>query len=305
MAMRQTIREKKTMENKKEQINKFKVTGTLVENKLVEKVAKSGANTGKAYITGDIVIKSMLDNEENLIPIRLYAFEQTKDGKANQLFASYKDLANKLNRRITISGSFGENRFWSEKTGEIASQQVLNGRFINDASVSAPDEATYELSGFIARELVEKVNKEDEIYLYELVLGQCNYDDTSASQFKLHVRPDAASIADAVRSQYIVGSTVHIYGDIRYTTQTITREVTDVAFGAPRANSFVVTNRAFFITSGENPVEGEGAYTMEDIVRYKKAISAADIDLSRQAKAAAKPAAAAAKVAPKKGTSLL
>ena len=293
------------MENKKEQINKIKVTGTLVENKLTERVAKSGANTGKSYITGDIIIKAMLDNEENLIPIRLYAFEQTKDGKANQLFASYKDLANKVGRRITVSGSFGENRFWSEKTGEIASQQVLNGRFINDANVSSPDEAVYELSGFVARELVEKTNKEDEIYLHEMVLGQSNYNDSSASQFKLHVRPDALAIANAVRDQYIVGSTVHIYGDIRFTTQKITREVTDVAFGAPRANSFVVTNRAFFITSGENPIEGESAYSMEDILRYKKAIAASDIDVSRQAKAAAKPAATAAKVAPKKGTSLL
>lgn len=293
------------MENTKEQINKIKVTGTLVENKLTERVAKSGANTGKSYITGDIVIKAMLDNEENLIPIRLYAFEQTKDGKPNQLFASYKDLANKVGRRITVSGSFGENRFWSEKSGEIASQQVINGRFINDASVSAPDEATFELSGFVARELVEKTNKEDEIYLHEIVLGQSNYDDSTASQFKLHVRPDALAIANAVREQYIVGSTVHIYGDIRYTTQKITREVTDVAFGAPRANSFVVTNRAFFITSGENPIEGEGAYSMEDILRYKKAIAASDIEISRRAKSAAKPAAAPAKTAAKKGTSLL
>lgn len=289
----------------KEQINKISITGTLVENKLTEKVAKSGANAGKTFITGDIVIKAMLDNEENLIPIRLYAFEQNKDGAPNQFFASYKGLADKLNRRIRVDGSFGENRFWSEKTGEIAAQQVLNGRFINDASVSAPDQAIFELSGFIARELVEKTNKEDKIYLHELILGQANYNDDSAYQFKLHVRPADVQIAHAVRSQYVIGSTVHVYGDIRFTTQKITREVSDVAFGAPRANSFVVTNRGFFITSGENPIEGETAYSMDDILRYKKAITASDLEISHRAKAAAKPAADGKTSPTKKATSLL
>lgn len=293
------------MENKKETINKIRITGTLVENKLEERVAKSGANAGKSFITGDIIIKAMLDNEENLIPIRLYAFEQTKEGKANQLFASYRDLGNKVGRRFTISGTFGENRFWSEKTGTIASQQVINGRFINDASVSTPDEAIFELSGFVARELTEKVNKEDEIYIYEMVLGQSNYNDSSAYLFKLHVRPGDASVANAVRAQYTAGMTVHLYGDIRYTTQTITREVTDVAFGAPRANSYVVTNKAYFITTGETPIEGESAYALDDISRYKKAISAEDIEIAKKAKASAKPGTTAAQAAPKKATSLL
>lgn len=293
------------MENKKETINKIRITGTLVENKLEERVAKSGANAGKSFITGEIIIKAMLDNEENLIPVRLYAFEQTKEGKPNQLFASYRDLGNKVGRRFTISGTFGENRFWSEKNGEIASQQVINGRFINDASVSTPDEAIFELSGFVARELTEKVNKEDEVYIYEMVLGQSNYNDSSAYLFKLHVRPGDVSVANAVRAQYTAGMTVHLYGDIRYTTQTITREVTDVAFGAPRANSFVVTNKAYFITTGENPIEGESAYSLDDISRYKKAISAEDIEIAKKAKASAKPGTTAAKTAPKKATSLL
>ena len=50
----------------------------------------------------------------------------------------------------------------AKRLAQFASQQVINGRFINDASVSTPDEAIFELSGFVARELTEKVNKEDE-----------------------------------------------------------------------------------------------------------------------------------------------
>ena len=95
----------------KERINKITITGTFVENKLREGVAKNGKNTGKSYISGEIIVKSVIDGKDNLFPIRLYAFEQTKDGRENKLYASYRDLQKLLNRRITVSGSFSENRF--------------------------------------------------------------------------------------------------------------------------------------------------------------------------------------------------
>ena len=55
----------------------------------------------------------------------------------------------------------------------------------------------------------------------------------------------------------------------------------------------------------KTPIEGESAYALDDISRYKKAISAEDIEISKKAKASAKPGTTAAQAAPKKATSLL
>lgn len=287
----------------KEKINKITITGTLVENKLREGVAKNGKNTGKSYISGEIIVKSVIDGKDNLFPIRLYAFEQTKEGKENKLYASYRDLQKLLNRRITVSGTFSENRFWSEKTGQIASQQVLNGRFINEAKAGTPDGATYDFSGYVAKELVEKTNKENEIYAYELLVGQTNYTETEASFYRFHIDPSRTDIINSVRELYVTGSTVHFSGEIRYVSENITKETTAVAFGSPQARNFVVTNRNYFITGGESPITGESAYDMEDMLAYKKANQAKDIEIQNKAKASG--GVSTAGVLKTKATSLL
>lgn len=268
------------------EINRISITGTLVENKLVERVAKEGVNAGKRFISGEIIVKAVIDGVDNFIPINLYSWELTQDGKTSKNFTNYKNLSTMLNARITVTCSdrgISEKRFWSAKTGTVVSQQIINGKFIAAANAGAEDSATFEFSGYVGRELIEKIAKDESVYAYEIILGQANYKRDSASLLKFNVRLDKQLIIDGIKKSYIPGVTVHIYGDIRFVTSTVQREQPKVAFGEPQVSSYVVTHKSFFITSGDEPItEGtEGAYTMEEILKFKKAIAASDVALQK------------------------
>lgn len=267
----------------KEQTNKITLIGTVVENKLRQGTAKTGPHAGLNYISGEIILKCVLDGADNFIPVNFYTFEITKTKAPSKLYGSYKKIA--VGQRLEISGFFSENRFWSEKTGQIASSQKVSGRFVNQARPGTNDTATFELSGFVSRSLTEKLDKQNKLYAYELLVGQTNYNDTSASLFRFHISPEKEDIARIVRDKYIAGATVHFFGDIRYTTTTVTKELSNnIEFGEPKVSSLVMTNKNYFITSGEAPITGDTAYSLADIQRYKSAIAVRDVEIQQKAK---------------------
>lgn len=287
---------------KKQQLNRVTITGTLVENKLTDVMIKTGANAGKNAISGEIVIKCLLDGSEQLFPIRLFTSEVTAEGKPSKLYTSYKDLAKKVGSRITVSGSLSENRFWSEKTNNVASAQTISGRFISDAKINAQDEASFEISGFVARELTEKVNKENEIYAYEMAVAQYDYKEKNADVFKLHVSKDDVKIANAIMDEFVAGTTVHFYGNLRFLSETISREV-EMAFGSPTVSNYEVTNRYYFITGAAVAIADETAYTEDDIKKIKANNTARDLEIQNKG-ANTKPADAKTPTG-KKGANLL
>jgi hypothetical protein len=270
----------------KERTNTIRIVGTLVENKLREGVTKNGKSAGKAYISGDIIVKSILDGKEELFDIRLYAFDTTQAGQPNKLYSSYKNLTNLINRRVVITGYLSENRFYSNKTSTIAAQQRLNGRFISEAPITeTADSATFEFSGYVANKLTPKTRKgETTPYLYEITCGQENTKATSASMFHFHVAPDRTDIINSINSLYTIGSTVKFSGELRYVSQKIEKKETKPAFGTPTAHSFVVTNKYFYITSGDSPITGETAYVMDEMKKYKGVRVEADMELQKNAK---------------------
>ena len=270
-----------TIAIKKQQVNKFKVVGILSENQLKEQVAKTGKNAGKSFISGNIVIKATIDGVEQLFPIRLYALEVTQKGERNKLYDAYASLNDFINRRVIVTGALSENRFWSAKTKQIMSAQILFGRFVNEAKAEK-DTAVFEFSGYVGRELTEKTTKDGALYAYELVLGQVDYTGKSAQIFKFQVNKDREDIAKFIRENYLAGSTVNIEGNINFITETKTKEK-HVAFGEAQASSYTVTNHYFYITAGVPVIEDESAYAMDEILAYKKAIAAHDVEIQNRA----------------------
>jgi hypothetical protein len=273
----------------KERQNLIRIIGTLVENRLREGVAKSGKSVGKSYISGDIIIKCVIDGKDELFPIRLYAFDTTQAGQPNKLYASYKNLANLINRRVSVTGYLSENRFWSAKTSVIAVEQRLNGRFISEAPISeTTDSATFEFSGYVATKLTAKTRKGETVpYIYELICGQENTKGTSASMFHFHVAPDRTDIIDSINRLYSIGATVKFSGDLRYVSQRIEKKDDKPAFGTPTARAYIVTNKYFYITTGDNPITGDTAYVMDEMKKFKASRVEADMDIQNRAKNAA------------------
>lgn len=274
----------------KERQNTIRIVGTLVENKLRENVAKGGASAGKSFISGDIVVKSVIDGKDEFFPVRLYAFDTTQAGQPNKLYSSYKNLSNLLNRRVVVSGYLSENRFYSIKTKAIAAEQRLNGRFISEAPLAeTADSATFVFSGYVASALAPKTRKgETTPYAYQIICGQENSKATTASMFHFDVSPDRTDIVDYIKKSYAVGQTVKFSGDIRFVTQKVVKEQKNVAFGTPTAQAFTVTNKSFLITSGDAPISGDTAYDMPSMQKYKSTRVEADMELQNSKAAAAK-----------------
>jgi hypothetical protein len=280
----------------KERTNTIRIVGTLVENKLREDVAKNGKSAGKTYISGEIIIKCNLDGADELFPVHLYAFDVKQDGTPNKLFASYKNIANLVNRRIVVTGYFSERRFYSAKTAKIAAEQRLNGRFVSEAPIAeTADSATFSFSGYVASKLESKTRKDETApYLYEIYFGQENNKATASSIFHFHVAPNRTDIINSINKLYTVGQTVKFAGDLRFVTQKIVKEEKAPAFGQPTAHAFTVTNKYYYITSGDAPITGETAYTMDEMKHYHDIRVENDIELQSAGKSAAAQSAAPA-----------
>ena len=263
-------------------VNNIRIVGTLIESRLKEGVIKKGSNAGKQYISGDIIVRCMLDGSENLIPVSLYSTEVTAKGEISKLFSNYQNLKNQIGRRLSIQGSFEENRFLN-KDGEVVSSTRIKGRFINDARPNDADEATFEFGGFVARELSEKKNKAGETYLWAITLGQADYRDSSASLTEFHLDPSRTDVIRKMQEVYKAGTTININGNIRFVTKEtlIEADTSNDLFGTREPKARKITNRYFYITNGKQPLSmsSEEAYTMDDIRRYKEAIASADAAL--------------------------
>jgi hypothetical protein len=270
------------MENiQKENKTLFTIIGQLVSADLKEGTYKSGPNAGKGFISGSIVVKSTLDNEPNLFEIELFQNEQTKTGEVNKLYTAYKGLNTMINTMVQVDGAINENRYFNKKTGTISSSNRLDGRYVSKAQPGKVDSAVFEVSGFVNRELVEKTNKKGEVYTYEMELGQRLQSVKKPGQImRFHIDPAQAEIIRHIESSYTIGTTVSFYGNIRFVTRTQTYEQSGVAFGEARVKTSTIVNRNFFITGGNEPLDGDTAYEPEEIQAVAKAIAAKDVEMS-------------------------
>lgn len=275
--------------------NEVIITGRLV----AADIKKDFDKNGKSYISVNATIQSEIKGKTNTFEVDFYAREMTKDNKVNKLYTTYSEIENFLNKKVNVSGELTENRFWSSNAGQLVSAQKINGKFIKGELETTADSATFTIGGFVIKELVEKVNKNNEVYRYDLSIGQANYNNTSMSVFVLHVDPADTEIVRGVKT-YQAGMTVQVKGNLCFTSEQVTVVDENSGFGEEISRVYTNKQKNYFITGGSNPIKGEesGQYSMDLIQSLIAAYKQKDVELQSGASAqeAKKPAEKAAPV---------
>lgn len=277
-----------------------KTNQITIVGKLVSADVKTGFDKGgNSYVSTTAVIESVLDGVSNVFEVNFYSKEMTKDNKVSKLYTDYVNLPALAGKKVEVSANFRETRFWSTKNNQMASGMALSGRFVKGALPTANDEATFMVGGFILTALTERVNKNNEIYRYDLAIGQSNYNDTKMSKFTLHVDPSKPEIVRGAR-QYELGSTVLLKGVLHSIEESKTVESSSTAFGEPITKTYTNTIKSYFITAGSDPIKGEEAYSTEVIKSLVEAYKAEDAEIAAKAQnaAAESPAPAVENPAP-------
>ena len=256
-------------------INKVYVVGTVQE----VNVEPRTSSTGRDYVSGKIVVKTEINNIESLIEMRVLAFAKTNSGEDSKVYASYLKLDGYLGKRVRVTGDLREGSMVNQNTGGVNHFNEIYVKFVNPARNDDIDCATFEYSGFVVKGLYERKNKEDELLGYRLEVGQANYNNTSMQVLRFDVDKNDLNIASIIESNYTVGSTVNFSGTISYISHTETR-TEEVAFGDPIVKTFVVSEKTFRITGGNEPFSDEdpATYTQAEIKKLVEAYKAADVE---------------------------
>lgn len=269
-------------ENKIEFLKTNQVT---ITGKLVEAIVKTGFDkNNKAYASVDATVSCMLNGQANVFEINFYSKEMTAKNEVSKLYTSYTKMPELKGRKVEISAEISENRFWSANLGQIASSQKLVGKFIKGVLETEPDKALFEVGGFIAKEVVEKVNKNNEIYRYDLVLGQANYNNTGMRGITLNIAPTDRELVAGAKT-YATGMTVFVKGRLESIEQQVTVEDENSGFGEKIVRVYTNKLKGFYITGGSKPITDpeKGAYDMNTIKGLIDAYKAKDIELMNAA----------------------
>lgn len=259
--------------------NSFKLIGTVGGVNMERKIRKTD---GKAYISGNAEINATIDGKECSYEVSFYANEMTTDNKPSQLYKTYSELDQFIGKKVEINGSIRENRFFSPKGGNMVSAQVLDGRFVKGVSSNTADEATWELGGFVTSTLVEKKNKDEEIYRYDLMIAQSNYKEDNISVFTVHGEPEKTNIIKGLNT-YQAGDTVILRGVMLFTVTTEEVQVSEGGFGEPIVKTYTNRQKNWYVTGGSQPVQTEAAYTNTEITDFISAYKSRDVQLTEEA----------------------
>ena len=268
------------MENKLFRDNSFKIVGKLTNADLTIGNRKSD---GAQFASVKATITSSFNGKVNEYEVSFYANEKTAQGADNKLFATYSALPELVGKKVEISGSISESRFWSSKTEQMASAQVLNGRWVKGVTESSVDEANYVLGGFVANEVTQKTTKDGAVYRYDLTIAQSNYNGDNLSMFTVHVDPEDREILAGVQG-YHAGDTVQVQGDLSFVVEEKVVEDKNVGFGKPVLKKFTNITKTFRITGGSNPIHDETSYDNAIIRTLIDAYKASDVERMTEAK---------------------
>lgn len=260
--------------------NTFKVVGTLIK---ADTNLRTNPDNGEQSISVTATVSSVIEGKTNEFTIKLFSKALTTEGKPNGLYASYSKMAEMEGQKVEISGSMSENRYYSTTTEQMVSAQVLNGRWVKGVPVATADEATYTIGGFIIKGVTEKVNKQNEIYRYDVAIAQSNYNGDNISVFNLNIDPSNVEVLNGVRS-YNIGDTVKLVGDLTSVVETKTVEDSTAGFGKKIYNTFTNTYKGYYITFGSSAITNETSYDTITIQRLVAAYKAKDGELMAKAK---------------------
>jgi hypothetical protein len=295
------------MENKLLRENSIKIVGKLTDAQVTLGNRK---DNGQGYVSVDATIESVIGGVSNEFKVGFYASQMTKEGKISKLYESYSRLPELVGKKVEVDGEIRENRYYSTNLNQLVSTQLLSGRFVRGVADSTVDVATFVVGGFLVKTPVEKRNKKDEVYRYDVTLGQSNYAGNGMSMITLHIDPNRRDVVSGVEGLYNVGDTIQFTGSLVFKTEVVTVEDANTAFGAPVTKTYTNRQSNYYIEGGSNPLADERAYPQDVINTLIAAYKAHDVEL--QSAAASKdsgsaPAAsvAATPVVTKRQTSLI
>lgn len=263
--------------------NSIKIVGRLQSQDLQPKIKKDG---GSGYISGSAVVISHLDGRDCEFEIQFYTNQLTKDGKQSKLYTSYSKLGELVGKKVEITGELRENRFFSKNGNQMASAQVISGRFVRGVAESTEDEASFEFGGFVVDALKEKTNKDGEIYRYDLVLGQANYNGDMMGRYTFHVSPVDVEIVRGVQ-KYQIGETVFVHGNLRFYVEKVTSTINNEGgFGEAVTRTYTNRQSNYFVTGGSAPIKDaeKGMYGSDIIRNLVSAYKARDVEIADKAK---------------------
>lgn len=247
-------------------VNTFKIVGELVENNLE---VKTSSKSGKDFISGKIVIKSLIDGRAQLTEVELFSNKFKQDGSSNKLFENYENLGAFMNKRIRVSGELGESRFFSSQNSQLVSSPVNRGRFIAAAETKDKDVAEFSFAGYVVKPLYERTGKDGNLINHEIVIAQANYDDSKPVYIKFSVDKDNRQAVRAIQDLYDTGVTVSIRGNINVISEDV--EVEEVTAFGESTRVYHNTYRSYMITTGSQPMTDRGVYSPQDIAKLTRA----------------------------------
>ena len=262
--------------------NEVVVVGTLVEAEAITGTAK----TGKPYVRGDLTIKV---GEEQMIPISFFSSQYSSKGTPLKNYDTFLGINEWLNKRVRVTATLTENKFFSSQRGSLVKSNRLNVRWINllPATSTEEDSTHFRIAGFVTEGIKEVVDAEQNVTDCLIKIGQSNYSGTQADVFTLNVDPTNTKAVDVLSNQYTVGSSIVLEGHLDFT---IKEEHVSVPsdFGGDMIKTYQKSSKRYVITQGTR-VDSNLEYTTEDIQKLVDGAKANDEEVI--AKAGTQPAA--------------
>ncbi len=276
-----------------EKINKVFVVGTVVE---VDTSIRQTAD-GRKYINGKLVVKSVSNGVENLIDLKVLAFELTKDGSVSKAYQTFSTLEAYLNKRVRVTAELREGSMVTQE-GTIRKFNEVYAKFVSAARADAVDAITFEFNGFVVKPIYERTDREGNVIGYRIEVAQANYNDTAIQIVRFDIDKDDLNIASAIEAHYLPGASVCFNGEIQYTSRSVTK-TEEVAFGNPVSKTYTSVEKVYRIKGGNEPydVDSPNCYSEEVITRFIQAYKDADAARLAAAKESSAPAAPASPAA--------
>jgi hypothetical protein len=258
--------------------NSFKIVGDLVEVNLEN---KTSGRTGKDFISGKIVIKSLIDGRQQLTEVELYSNKFKQDGTGNKLFDTYANLGSLLNKRVRVSGELGESRFFSTQNSQLVSTVVNRGRYVAAADTGEKDTTDFSFAGYIVKPLYEKNSKDGQLVAYEMLVAQANWNNTKPNLVKFTVAKENKTAVTAIQRLYEKGMTVSVRGNISIINENV--EVSEKTAFGESTRVYHNTYKNYLIQTGSQPLD-KGAYSPQDILELTRAYDDDGIAIQNAAK---------------------
>jgi len=250
----------------------------IIEGILSEMDLNYGSYTknGKTVemINGTVTIRVVNDNHTLEIPVSVFANKITSRGSANPAYTNIEQAMKTMKSIAAVGEEQADgirmtncrvtmNEYYSQNDGHLISFPRIQGSFINRVNRSDVNpRASFEMV-MVIKNMAAEVDRSG------IETGRLKI-EAYVPQFGNKVDivtffAENANVIDVIAQNWTVNSTVRAIGRVFFTSRT-EQTSTEADFGEPIINSRTVRVSELLITGGAQlPLEGEFAYTEEDI----------------------------------------